>query len=159
MTLIKNREVTLSPIKGIYIYICVCICKSIYLYHHHHHLVAPPARISLTVHRHPSLLSIASGRSSELHPVTAQRCCMYVRAGRPVFTRSCEGVHRSTSLMSSSLVLQTCPACLFRLILIVFTMGGRWPYSCCFVDCCLQDLFNFARNILVLLLSFFLHTF
>ena len=21
-----------------------------------------------------------------------------------------------------------------------FMMGGRWPYSCCFVGCCLQDL-------------------
>ena len=33
--------------------------------------------------------------------------------------------------------------------LIVFVMGGRWPYSCCFVGCCLQDLFNIARSILV----------
>ena len=41
--------------------------------------------------------------------------------------------------MNSSLLLQHCPACLVRLILIVFLMGGRWPYSCCFVGCCLQD--------------------
>ena len=27
---------------------------------------------------------------------------MYVRAGRPAFARSCVGVHKSTSLMSSS---------------------------------------------------------
>ena len=32
---------------------------------------------------------------------------------------------------------------------IVFVMGGKWPYSCCFVGCCLQDLFNIARSILV----------
>ena len=44
--------------------------------------------------------------------------------------------------MSSSLLLQQCPACLVRLIWIVFVMGGRWPYSCCFVGHCLQDLFN-----------------
>ena len=44
--------------------------------------------------------------------------------------------------MSSSLLLQQCPACLVRLILIVFLMGSRWPYSCCFVGCCLQDLFK-----------------
>ena len=43
------------------------------------------------------------------------------------------GVHRSTSLMSSSLLLQRCPACLVRLTWIVFMMGGRWPYSWCFV--------------------------
>ena len=56
----------------------------------------------------------------------------------------CE-VHRSTSLMSSSLLLQQCPACLARLTWIVF----RWPYSWCLVECCHQDLFNIARNILV----------
>ena len=31
--------------------------------------------------------------------------------------------------MSSSLLLQQCPACLARLTWIVFVMGGRWPYS------------------------------
>ena len=72
-----------------------------------------------------------------------------------VFARPCEGVHRSISLRSSSLLLQQCPACLVRLILIVFMMGGKWPYSCCFVGCCLQDLFNVARSILVLLPSSF----
>ena len=35
---------------------------------------------------------------------------MYVRAGRPAFARPCVGVHKSTSLMSSSLLLQQCPA-------------------------------------------------
>ena len=40
---------------------------------------------------------------------------MYVRAGRPAFARPCEGVHSSTSLMSSSLLLQQCAACLVRL--------------------------------------------
>ena len=58
-------------------------------------------------------------------------------------------VHWSTSLMSSSLLLQQCPACLVRILWIVFVMGGRWPYSCCFVGCCHQDLFNMACSILV----------
>ena len=59
------------------------------------------------------------------------------------------------SLMSSSLHLQPCPACLVRLTWIVFVIGGRWPYSCCFVGCCLQDLSNIARSILVYLPSSF----
>ena len=46
------------------------------------------------------------------------------------------GVH----LMSSSLLLQQCPACLVRLTLIVFVMRSRWPYSWCLVGCCLQCL-------------------
>ena len=41
------------------------------------------------------------------------------------------GIHRSVSLMSSSLLLQQCPVCLVRLTWIVFVMGGRWPYSWC----------------------------
>ena len=48
--------------------------------------------------------------------------------------RPCEGVRRSISLMSSSLILQQCPTtCLVSLTLIVFVMGGRWPYSYYFV--------------------------
>ena len=111
------------------------------IYNHHHH-VMPLAWISLTLSRHFSLSFIASGRSSGLHPVSPHSCCMYVRAGRPAFAWPYAGVHRSTSLMSSSLFLQQCPACLVCLTCIVFVMGGRWPYSWCLVGCCHQDLFN-----------------
>ena len=117
------------------------IPKAIYIYHHHHHVV-PLARIFLTLSRHFSLSFIASGRSSGLHPVSSHSCCMYVRAGRPAFARPYVGVHWSTSLMSSSLLLHLCPACLVRLTWIVIVMGGRWPYSWCLVGCCYQDLFN-----------------
>ena len=110
----------------------------------------PPARISLALSRHFSLSFIASGRSSGQHPISSHSCCMYVRAGRSAFARPYVGVHRNTSLMSSSLLLQQCPACLVRLTWIIFLMGGRWSYSCCFVLCCHQDLFNIASNILVL---------
>ena len=117
----------------------------IYIYHH----AMPLARISLTLSPHFFLSFIASGRSSGLHPVPSHSCCMYVRAGRPALARPYVGVHRSTLLMSSSQLLQQCPACLFRLTYIVFVMGGRWPYSWCLVGCCRQDLFNIALNILV----------
>ena len=81
---------------------------------------------------------------------TKINCCwMYVRAGRPAFAQPYVGVHKSTSLMSSSLLLHQCPACLVRLTWIVFVIGGRWPYSWCLVGCCRQDLFNIARSILV----------
>ena len=65
--------------------------------------------------------------------------CMYVRAGRPAFAWPYVGVHRSTSLMSSSLLLQQCPACLVRLTCIVFVIGGKWPYSWCLVWCCQKN--------------------
>ena len=117
-------------------------------YHHHHHIVLA-ARISLTLSRHSSLSFIALGRSSGQQPVSSHSCWMYVRAGRPAFARPCVGIHKSTSLMSSSLLLQQCPACLVRLTWIVFVIGGRWPYSWCLVGCCCQDLFRIARSILV----------
>ena len=44
---------------------------------------------------------------------------MYVRAGRPALARPYVGVYRSTSLMSSSLLLQQCPTCLVGLTWIV----------------------------------------
>ena len=81
--------------------------------------------------------------------VSSHSCCMNVSAGRPAFDWPYAGVHRSTSLTISSLLLQQCPACLVRLACIVFVIGGRWPYSWCRVGCCCQDLFNIARNILV----------
>ena len=104
-------------------------------HHYHYHHVVPLARISLTRSRHFSLSFIASGRSSGLHHVSSHSCCMYVRAGHPAFAWPYAGIHRSTSLMSSSLLLQLCPACLVRLTWIVFMIGGRWPYSWCFVGC------------------------
>ena len=99
--------------------------------HHHHHHVVPQARISLTLSRHFSLSFIASVRSSGLHPASSHSCWMYVQAGRPAFARPYVGVHRSTSLMSSFLLLQQCPACLVRLTWIVFVMEVWWPYSWC----------------------------
>ena len=112
-------------------------------------IIISAARISLTLSRHSSLSFIALGRSSGQQPVSSHSCWMYVRAGRPAFARPCVGIHKSTSLMSSSLLLQQCPACLVRLTWIVFVIGGRWPYSWCLVGCCCQDLFRIARSILV----------
>ena len=56
----------------IYVYIYVCIYMCIYICKCHHHHVAQSARISLTLSRCPSSSSIASGRSSRLHPVSAR---------------------------------------------------------------------------------------
>ena len=97
-------------------------------YQHHHH-VEPPARISITLSRHFSQSFIASGRSSGLHPVSSQSCCMYVRAGLPAFARPYVEIYRSTSPMSSSLLLQQCPACLVRLTWIVFATKIDLPLN------------------------------
>ena len=101
------------------------IDRRIRIIYHHHHPVVPLALISLSLSRHFSLSFIASGRSSGLHPVSSHSCCMYVRAGRPAFARPYVGIHRSTSLTSSPLLLQQCPACLVRLAWIVFRDGRQ----------------------------------
>ena len=101
-----------------------------------------PAWISRTLSPHFSLSFIAFGRSSGLHPVSSHSCSMYVRAGRPAFAWPYVGVHRSTSQMSSSLLLQQSPACLVRLTCIVFVIGGSWPYSWCLVDRTCSILFS-----------------
>ena len=119
--------------------------RSIFIYIYHYHDVRL-ARISLTLSLHVSLSFIAFGRSSGLHPVSSHSCRMNVRAGRPAFDWPYAGVHRSTSLTISSLLLQQCPVCLVRLACIVFVIGGRWPFSWRRVGCYCQDLFNIARN-------------
>ena len=110
----KRRKLSYC-LKSIQIFCCLFM-----IYHHHH--VALVTRISLTLSRHSSLSFIALGRSSGKHHVSSHSCWMYVRAGRPAFARPCVGVHKSTSLMSSSLLLQQCPACLARLTWIVFVI-------------------------------------
>ena len=87
----------------IYIYVCVCVYKYVYKCVYHHHHVVPPARIFLTLSRQFSQSFIAFGRSSGQHPVSSHSCCMYVR------TWPYAGVHRSTSLMSSSLLFSSVP--------------------------------------------------
>ena len=52
-----------------------------------------------------------------------------------------------------NVAFEQCPSCLVHLIWIILEMGGRWPYSCSFVGCCFQDLFNMAYSILVQLPS------
>ena len=163
-SLSTSQCVYLSPSSNIYIYIYIYIyihthahifftwfylLKMVFIINYHHHHIVLAARISLTLSRHSSLSFIAPGRSSGQQPVSSHSCWMYVRAGRPAFARPCVGIHKCTSLMSSSLLLQQCPACLVRLTWIVFVIGGRWPYSWCLVGCCCQDLFRIARSILV----------
>ena len=55
----------------------------------------------------PSLATFPYRSSpSGQHPVSSHSCWMYVCAGRPAFAQPCVGVHKSTSLMNSALLLQ-----------------------------------------------------
>ena len=122
-------------------------------HHHHHHHVVRPARISLTISLHVSLSFIASGRSSGLHPVSSHSCCMYVRAGRPAFDWPYAGVHKSTSLTSSSLLLQQCPACniLVRVSIVLLFLCLYYFYRNLF-------LFHYLETSLPFCLTICTHT-
>ena len=130
LNVILLTALSLSIYIYIYIYVHIHIHTHTHVYihiyhHHHHHHILPLARISLTLSRHFSQSFITSGRYSGLHPVSSQSCCVYVLAGRPAFARPYVRVHRSTSLICSSLRLQQCPAYLVRLTWIVLVMEGR----------------------------------
>ena len=99
----------------------------------------------------PLLLAGPQGHISYRHRAVVCRFYLVIM----ILPFSCEGVHSSMSLMSLSLFLQKCPTCLVHLTWIVFVIGGKWQYSCCFVGCCLQDLINTTRNIAVMFLSSF----
>ena len=73
---------------------------------------------------------------------------MWVFVSWPILVHPCFGFHR-TSLMTSFLLFQQYPTCLVCLNWVVFEIGGKWLYSCCFVGCYFQDLFKTACSILV----------
>ena len=79
--------------------LCLSLILSVYIYIYYHYHIVPLAWTSLTLPPYASLLSITSGRSSRLHPVSVQSCCRKVLAGRPTLARPCEGIHWRTSLM------------------------------------------------------------
>ena len=115
----------------------------IYIYIYHVMLVAQISlTLSLATHLYRPLLP---GGVFQTTSCIGTELLYVVLAGRPTFSRPCEGVHRSTSLICSSLLLHQCSACQVRLT----WMGGRWPYSCFFVRCHLHDFSNTARSILV----------
>ena len=138
-----------------YIYIHIHIQIDIHTYIHTYTYVH--IYVHLWIHTYISSSSSCRAISTDiLEPLSPPlpivhriRQVLRAWAGCPAFVRPCEGVYRSTSLMSSYQLLQQCFACLVRLTLIVFVMGVWWPYRSCFVGFCLQDLFNIARSILV----------
>ena len=91
----------------------------------HHHHVMPLAQISLTLTHYSSLSSITFGRSSKLHPVSVQSCWRLVLASRPTLAHPCEGFQQSTSLMSSSLLLQQFPACLVHIVAALWDVATK----------------------------------
>ena len=112
--------------------VCMCLCVSVC------NIIIIIIIIIKSCCQHDYLwLSLATSpyHSLPLAGLQGYILCPHIAAVcRPAFAWPYVGIHRSTSLMSSSLLLQQCPACLVRLTCIVFVMGGKWPYSWCLVN-------------------------
>ena len=102
----------------------------------------------MTLSFHHSLSAIVLGWSSRQHPVSTQNWWKYVFAGLSTLVCPCVGVHSNKLLMSLSLFLQQCPACFVHFTWMFCEMRGKWPYSCCFLEYCFQDLFKTACSII-----------
>ena len=120
-----------------------CLCASwqrtyIYIYIYHHQ-VALLARISLTLSLSLSFflsLSLSLSIYLSIRPyrpspsaglpdyVLCPRRAFVGLVGRLTLVRSCEGVHKRTSLINLSLFLQQCPAYLVHLTWMILEMGG-----------------------------------
>ena len=122
--------------------------------YHRYHQGVPTAWISLTISRHLALSAIALCKSSrqQLSVCTELK---NVFAGRPIQECPCVVVHKRTLMMTLSFLCQQCSACLVCHTLIVSKTVGKWPYKCCFVGYCFQDLFKTVYGILVNLSSSF----
>ena len=118
-----------SCLSSLIIYAYKIIC---YQNHHHHHVMLL-ARISLTLSLSLSLAIRLYHPSLPAGPLDYILCpYWWVLVGRPTHARPCEGVHRKTSLMSSSLLLHWCSSYFFRRIWMVLEMWAWWLYCCCF---------------------------
>ena len=87
------------------------------------------------------------------HPSFSAVTRHYILCPQRVDVSYCWSVNSDASMfgaiMSCSLFLQQSPACLVRLTLMVFEMGGKWSNCCCFVECCFGDFFKRSRSTLL----------
>ena len=130
---------------------CITVmCTQLYKFlNHHDHQVTLLEWISLTFSLHTSL---SLNHSWDIFQTTS---CVRAGFGRPTLAQPCEGVYRKISLLISSLLFQQCSISLVHLTWMVLEIWGKWPYSCCFMECCFQDLFSIAQSVPVQFLSSF----
>ena len=140
-----------------FIYSCVCVCVCVCVFYFvFFFFVCISNMIFLYISSWSSWRAAGTDfllPCSATHLITFGRVPSYIlcqyRAVVDMFllvhVKGSTGVHR---LWVCPYFSEQCPACLARLVWIVFGMGGWWPYSSCFVGYCLQNLFNRARSIL-----------
>ena len=105
--------------------------------HYHRHVDSTESLDSLSPRPYRSSL-LAGPLDCIRCPHRADLCKSLLVGHRP-----CVRVHKRTSLMSLSLLVQQWAACHFRLIRMVCEMAGMWSYNYCFLECLWP---GFAQN-------------
>ena len=102
-------------------------------YTYNQHQVALLAQISLThsLPIHPYRPSLPAGPPDYILCLYRPVVRRFTLAGQHLHT-PCKGFHKRTSLLSSSLLLQQCPACFVHHIWIILEIRGKCPDSCLF---------------------------
>ena len=109
--------------------IYVHIHSYIQVINHHQSMQTVSLTFSLVIHPyHPSLLVSPLDSIQYLH--RADECKVF--AGHVRLVCPWVGIHWRMLLISLSLLLHQCPACLVHLTLMVCEIGGKWHYRCCF---------------------------
>ena len=117
--------------------VCVWVCVCIYVY-----MSSLPSHTACSIHPYHPLLP---GVLPKKYILGLHRAVI----DKFLLIDQCSHVHRRPSVMSSSLLLPQYPTCLVHHTLMVLETEGKCLHSCCFVECCFQDLFSIAHNILV----------
>ena len=108
----------------IYFYKEVCFVRSFNCVNRGY---ATSACLSVCLSHSLSLSTLAPDKFSKLHLVSMLDWCKWILTGQPTLSRPCFGVHRRTSLMISSFLLQQCRTCIPCLFCVVLEIGGKWP--------------------------------
>ena len=131
---------------------CTHTYTHMHTYQHHHVMVILLAQISLTVfcHSPPSLLAGPLEYILCLFRAVVDGFWLVIQC-MSIWRDPLENVTYKFVLTSPVVSRMSCSSYLDGL-----QMGGRWPYSCCFVICCHLDLFNITHsNLVQFLFSFF----
>ena len=121
---------------------CVCVCVCVCVYHHQVVLLAWISLILTIRFYHPSFPAGPLDYIPSPYRAVVDKFLLVSQDLHVSVKESIRERHLWVSPYFSSNVPHV------RLTWIVFEVGDSRLYSCCFVGCCFQDLFNMTRSIL-----------
>ena len=147
----KFQIILLSlPHKNHLIYWIVCVCIYIYIYIYIYIIYIYIYNQNFTLLLFHCWKLLLEGLLDDIKcPFRAVSFCWLANTGMFMWRGSLENITYEFVLASPAMSCMSCSSYL------VLDIGRRWPYNCCFVKCCFQDLFCITYSILVQFLSSF----